>query len=60
MILLFRKALQIKNNDKLAAIGLLDEAVRIPCGGVRSIPKNLLPSSIAVNKDKQRILEQPK
>ncbi|HAR49773.1 MAG TPA: hypothetical protein DCR81_06660 [Smithella sp.] len=48
MILLFRKALQIKNNDKLAAVGLLDEAIRIPFGWVRSIPKNLLPSSIAL------------
>jgi hypothetical protein len=48
MILLFRKALQIKNNDTLAAVGLLDEAIRIPFGWVRSIPKNLLPSSIAL------------
>ncbi|PKN51745.1 MAG: hypothetical protein CVU55_09865 [Deltaproteobacteria bacterium HGW-Deltaproteobacteria-13] len=48
MILLFRKALQIKNNDKLAAVGLLDEAIRIPFGWVHSIPKNLLPSSIAL------------
>lgn len=48
MILLFRKAMQIKNNDKLAAIGLLDEAIRIPFGWVRSIPKNMLPSSIAL------------
>lgn len=48
MILLFRKSLEIKNNDKLAAVGLLDEAIRIPFGWVRSIPKNLLPSSIAM------------
>ena len=48
MILLFRKALEITNNDKKAALGLLDEAVRIPMGWVKSIPKNLLPSSIAL------------
>ena len=48
MILLFRKALQIKNGDKLATVGLLDEAIRIPFGWVRSIPRELLPSSIAM------------
>jgi len=48
MILLYREALRIKNNDKKAAIALLDEAVRIPMGWVKSIPKKLLPSSIAL------------
>ena len=48
MILLFREALQITGNDKKAAAGLLDEAVRIPLGWVKSIPKNRLPSSIAL------------
>jgi hypothetical protein len=48
MILLFREALRISNNNKKAAIALLDEAIRIPLGWVKSIPKNLLPSSVAL------------
>ncbi|MBC2735273.1 MAG: hypothetical protein HF981_13020 [Desulfobacteraceae bacterium] len=48
MVLLFREALAIKDNDKKAAAGLLDEAVRIPLGWVKSIPKDLLPGSIAL------------
>jgi hypothetical protein len=48
MILLFREALKITENDKKAAVGLLDEAVRIPMGWVKRIPKELLPSSIAL------------
>lgn len=48
MVLIFREALRIKNNDKKAAVGLLDEAVRIPLGWVKSIPKALLPSSVAL------------
>lgn len=48
MILLFREALQITGNDKKAAAGLLDEAVRIPLGWVKSIPKTMLPGSIAL------------
>jgi hypothetical protein len=48
MILLFREALRITGNDKKAAVGLLDEAIRIPMGWVKSIPKNLLPSSVAL------------
>lgn len=47
MILLFREALRI-TNDKKAAVGLLDEAVRIPMGWVKSIPREFLPSSIAL------------
>lgn len=48
MILLFREALKITGNDKKAAVGLLDEAIRIPLGWVKSIPKTMLPSSIAL------------
>ena len=48
MILLFREALKITKNDKKAAVALLDEAIRIPLGWVKSIPKNLLPSSVAL------------
>ena len=48
MILLFREALQITGNDKKAAVGLIDEAIRIPLGWIKSIPKNRLPSSIAL------------
>lgn len=48
MILLFRKALEITKNDKKSALGLLDESVRIPMGWVKNIPKNMLPSSIAL------------
>ena len=48
MILLFREALRIAKNDKKQAVGLIDEAVRIPLGWVKSIPKNLLPSSVAL------------
>jgi len=47
MILLFREALRITKNKK-AAVGLLDEAVRIPMGWVKSIPRDMLPSSIAL------------
>ena len=48
MILLFRESLRITNNDKKAAVGLLDEAIRIPMAWVKSIPKKVLPSSIAL------------
>jgi hypothetical protein len=49
MILLFREALRIKGGDKLAAVGLLDEAVRIPLGWVKGIPPEVLPSSLALD-----------
>ena len=49
MILLFREALRIKKGDKLAAVGLLDEAVRIPMGWVKGIPSELLPGSLALD-----------
>ena len=48
MILLFREALRIKGGDKKAAVGLLDESLRIPLGWVKSIPTELLPSSVAL------------
>lgn len=47
MILLFRESLRIKKSKK-AALGLLDESVRIPMGWVKNIPKDMLPSSIAL------------
>lgn len=47
MILLFRESLNIKDGDKKAAIGMLDEAVRIPFAWIKSLPKNQLPSSLA-------------
>lgn len=49
MILLFREALRIKGGDKLAAVGLLDESVRIPLGWVKGIPPEALPSSLALD-----------
>ena len=48
MILLFREALKITKNNKKAAVALLDEAIRIPLGWVQNIPKNVLPSSVAL------------
>lgn len=48
MMLLFREALRISGGDKKSAVGLLDEAIRIPFAWVKSIPKKLLPSSVAL------------
>lgn len=48
MLLLFREALRIVDNDKMAAVGLLDEAIRIPFAWVKTIPREQLPSSIAL------------
>ncbi|MBC8328680.1 MAG: hypothetical protein H8E31_08035 [Planctomycetes bacterium] len=48
MELLFREALRIEGGDKKAAVGLLDEAIRIPMSWVKSIPPELLPSSLAL------------
>jgi hypothetical protein len=48
MVLLFREALAIKSGDKLAAVGLIDEAVRIPFGWLKSIPRKKLPPSVAL------------
>ncbi|MCP4901270.1 MAG: hypothetical protein GY906_30235 [bacterium] len=49
MILLFHEALRIRGGDKLAAVGMLDEAIRIPLGWVKSIPPEMLPSSLALD-----------
>ncbi|MFA6318173.1 MAG: hypothetical protein WC943_12225 [Elusimicrobiota bacterium] len=48
MVLLFREALRLKAGDKLAAIGLLDETIRVPFAWIKSIPRSQLPSSIAL------------
>ena len=48
MVLLFREALAIKKGNKLAAVGLIDEAVRIPFAWVKSIPRERLPTSVAL------------
>ncbi len=48
MSLLFREAMRIKAGDKRAAVGLLDEAIRIPFAWVKGIPRNQLPTSVAL------------
>jgi hypothetical protein len=48
MVLLFREALRIQGGDKLAAVGLLDEAVRVPFSWVKSVPRDKLPASVAL------------
>ena len=48
MILLFREAMAIKGCSKLAAVGMIDEAVRIPFSWVKVIPREKLPSSVAL------------
>jgi hypothetical protein len=48
MLLLFHEGLRIKHGDKKATIGLLDEAIRVPFSWVKSIPREMLPSSIAL------------
>ncbi len=48
MTLLFREALRLTDGDKKVAVALLDEAIRIPLGWVRGIPKELLPKSLAL------------
>jgi len=48
MILLFREALRICGGDKKAAVGLLDEAIRIPFGWVKGISKDKLPTGLAL------------
>jgi hypothetical protein len=49
MELLFREALRIKGGDKKKAVGLLDEAIRIPFMWVKSIPREQLPGSLALD-----------
>lgn len=48
MVLLFREALRLMQGDKKAAVALLDEAIRIPMGWVKGIPKEVLPKSLAL------------
>jgi hypothetical protein len=48
MVLLFREALRITNGDKKRAVGLLDEAIRIPYAWIKSIPSETLPASLAL------------
>jgi len=48
MMLLFGQAMDITGNDKKAAVGLLDEAIRIPFFWVKSFPQKLRPSSVAL------------
>jgi hypothetical protein len=49
MVLLFREALRIKGGDKKKAVGLLDEAIRIPYAWIKSIPREALPGSLALD-----------
>jgi len=49
MVLLFREALRLKGGDKKQAVGLLDEAIRVPYAWVKSIPRESLPSSLALD-----------
>jgi hypothetical protein len=46
MILLFREAVRI-TGDKRAAVGLVDETIRIPFFWVKAIPRDKLPGSVA-------------
>jgi hypothetical protein len=49
MVLLFREALRLEGGDKKRAVGLLDETIRIPFGWVKSIPREALPGSLALD-----------
>jgi len=49
MVLLFREALRIGGGDKKKAVGLLDEAIRIPYAWIKSIPREALPGSLALD-----------
>ena len=49
MVLLLREAIRIKNGDKKKAVGLLDEAIRIPYAWIKSIPRERLPGSLALD-----------
>lgn len=48
MMLLFREAVRIYGGDKKSAVGLLDEVIRIPFAWVKNIPREALPSSVAL------------
>ena len=47
MVLLFREALRLEHGDKKKAAGLLDEAIRIPFGWIKSLPREKLPTALA-------------
>lgn len=47
MVLLFREALRITAGDKKRAVGLLDEAIRVPYAWIKVIPREALPPSLA-------------
>ena len=49
MVLLLREALRITGGDKKRAVGLLDEAIHIPYAWIRSLPREALPSSLALD-----------
>jgi hypothetical protein len=49
VVLLFREALSIKHGDKKKAVGLLDEAIRVPYAWIRSIPREMLPGALALD-----------
>ncbi len=49
MVLLLREALRIEHGDKKKAVGLLDEAIRIPYAWIKSISRESLPSSLALD-----------
>jgi hypothetical protein len=49
MILLFREAMRLVGGDKRKAVGLLDEAIRIPYAWIKSIPREALPGSLALD-----------
>ncbi|OGQ97385.1 MAG: hypothetical protein A2521_08430 [Deltaproteobacteria bacterium RIFOXYD12_FULL_57_12] len=49
MVLLLREALRIKDGDKKKAVGLLDEAIRIPYAWIKSISREALPGSLALD-----------
>jgi hypothetical protein len=49
MVLLFREALRLTGGDKKKAVGLLDEALRIPYAWIKSIPREKLPGALALD-----------
>lgn len=49
MVLLFREALRLTGGDKKKAVGLLDEAIRIPYAWIKSIPREKLPGALALD-----------
>ncbi len=49
MVLLVREALRIEGGDKKQAVGLLDEAIRIPYAWNGSIPREALPGPLVLD-----------